>query len=85
MLFKYMPTLFVAVVILVGLILAGCSTGGTGAATQESSSSPEQTTNFESGSIASPPQGNASAGGPQAGAEINKMYARAAEISLKTN
>jgi hypothetical protein len=82
MLFKYLPGLFATVVILVGLILAGCSTVGTGATTQESSSSPAQTTinPAESGSTTSPNQGNVPAGGPRGGAEMRKMFARAAEI-----
>jgi len=92
---KYVPGLIIGVVILIGLILAGCSAEGTGSKTQETSSYPSQTTTTseqsgnipattatdsdESGSSASPSQANAPSG-PQGGPDMSKMFARAAEI-----
>ena len=91
---KYISALFAMAVILIGLILAGCSTSGTGSTTPDTSSSPTQTTTpprssdlpastttntSTSGSTSSETQGTAPAGRPD-GQNMSKEFSRAAEI-----
>ena len=53
---KYMPGLFAAAVILIGLTLIGCSTGGTGSTTQDTSTTPSQTTTTPAQTTTTPEQ-----------------------------
>ncbi len=89
---KYMPALLSITVIVIGLVLAGCSTGGTGSTTQDTSSSPAQTiaapeqtggapasTAPASGSAASPSQSSLPSGRPGA-PDMSREFSRAAQI-----
>jgi hypothetical protein len=53
---KFMPGLLAVALILIGLVLAGCSTGGIASTTQDTSSSPAQTATAPSQTTASPAQ-----------------------------
>jgi|GEM_PF-700747 len=87
---KYMPALFAVAVILIGIILAGCSAVGTGS-TSGTSSSPAQTTaaptqsgttastENSSGAASTPSQGNAPSG-RRGGRDMSKQLSRAAQI-----
>jgi len=92
---KYTSVLVAALVIFTGLILAGCSTGGTASTTQDTTSFPTQTTATPgqtgttsdssqaganfAGQQGTAPQGNAQAG-RQGGPDMSKMFSRAAQI-----
>jgi hypothetical protein len=88
---NFMPGLLAVALILIGLVLAGCSAGGTGSTTQDTSTTHAQTnaapaqsgttvsTDNSSGAASTPSQGNASSG-RQRGWDMSKQFSRAAQI-----
>jgi hypothetical protein len=79
---KYMPALLAVALILIGLVMAGCSAGGTGSTTQDTSATPSQATDApaQSGTTASTDNSSWSPSGLRGGPDTSKQLSRAAQI-----